>query len=215
MQFSRFLAAALLFATACASDSAPTGRGSSTGESTGPLGASSESSGSAGSISGAPQPTTEGEGTDAGADTSSSSGGAATQPIELDRGWVEGLEGAWLGPVSGTPLGDLPQFYWEFAWTKDDVLLGVADSGMGFRFEFEFAQHDGQWTLLETGTLPGDMTQSYELHPVARDGDLVRFEVLDQPGYLRVDILPGEGSFEMAVFVHGEAHGTFDLAHPS
>lgn len=34
--------------------------------------------------------------------------------------------------------------------------------------------------------------------------------VLDPPGYLHVDILPGEGSFEMAVFVRGEAHGTFE-----
>ena len=137
------------------------------------------------------------------------------QPLELDRAWVEGLEGAWLGPVRGTPLGDLPQFFWEFEWTQADALVGVADSGMGFRFEFEFAQQDGQWTLIETGTLPGNNKQSYELHPVAREGDLVRFEVLDQPGYLQVDLLPGEGSFEMAVFVRGEAHGTFDLAHPS
>jgi len=78
---------------------------------------------------------------------------------------------------------------------------------MGFRIEFEFAEQDGQWMLVETGTLPGGMSQSYSLHPVSREGDLVRFEVLDQPGYLQVDILPAEDSFEMAVFVRGEAHG--------
>lgn len=167
------------------------------------------------SSTGTPGASTGDTSTTDGADASSSSGDVALQPIALERDWVAGLEGAWLGPVAGTPLGDLPQFYWEFAWTQDDALLGIADSGMGFRFEFEFAQDDGQWTLLETGTLPGGMTQSSELHPVSREGDLVRFEVLDQPGYLQVDILPEEGSFEMAVFVRGAAHGSFALSHPS
>ncbi len=210
MKFASFLAAAASLTVGCASDPAPIAQGSTSGETSGSAASSSggSSSGSVGSTSG-------GESTGEGAEASSSSGSGALQPLELDRAWVTGLEGAWLGPVVGTPLGDLRQFYWEFAWTDADALLGVADNGMGFRFEFEFAQREGQWMLVETGTLPGDMTQSYALHPVSRDGDLVRFEVLDQPGYLQVDILPSEGSFEMAVFVRGEAHGTFDLAHPS
>jgi len=210
MKFPSFLVAAALLTLGCASDPTPTAQVSTSGESSGSAGggSGSSSSGSVGS-------TSAGESTGDVAETSSSSGGGALEPIELDRAWVTGLEGAWLGPVAGTPLGDLPQFYWEFAWTDADALLGVADNGMGFRVEFEFAERDGQWTLVETGTLPGNNTQSYVLHPVSREGDLVRFEVLDQPGYLQVDILPGDGSFEMAVFVRGEAHGTFDLAHPS
>lgn len=210
MQFSSRLAVAILLATACASDPAPTAEGSTSGGSTGP-----EQTSSGESSSSAPASSSGGESTDAQEDASSSSTGAEPlQPLELDRAWVAGLEGAWLGPVLGTPLGDLPQFYWEFAWTEADALVGMADSGMGFRVEFEFAQKDGQWTLTETGTAPGNQTQTYVLHPVAREGDVVRFEVLDQPGYLQVDILPGEGTFEMAVFVRGAAHGTFDLTHP-
>lgn len=205
------LTVAVLLATACATDPASTAEGSTSGGSTGsPLTSSGESSSSA------PGSASSGESTDAQEDASSSSTGAEPlQPVELDRAWVEGLEGAWLGPVLGTPLGDLPQFYWEFAWTEADALVGMADSGMGFRVEFEFAQTDGQWTLTETGTAPGNQTQTYVLHPVAREGDVVRFEVLDQPGVLQVDILPGQGTFEMAVFVRGAAHGTFDLTHPS
>jgi len=210
MKFSSFFAVAALLAVGCATNPAPKEDGATSGETTGPVASSSESSGS-----GTPGSTSREASTGDGADASSSSGAEALQPIELDRSWVEGLQGAWLGPVTGTPLGDLPQFYWEFAWTDADSLLGVADNGMGFRIEFEFAELDGQWMLVETGTLPGGMSQSYSLHPVSREGDLVRFEVLDQPGYLQLDILPAEGSFEMAVFVRGQAHGTFDLSHPS
>ncbi len=210
MTLRSLVSASVLLCAGCATDPAPPAHGSTSGDPSDPA-----MSGPEVSSSGAPGSTSGEASTEDAAEVSSSSGDPALQPIELDREWVEGLEGAWLGPVSGTPLGNLPQFFWEFAWTQDDALVGVADGGMGFRFEFEFAEQDGQWTLIETGTLPGNMTQSYVLHPVARDGDLVRFEVLDQPGYLQVDILPGEGSFEMAVFVRGEAHGVFDLGHPS
>ncbi|MGH1345191.1 MAG: hypothetical protein ACRBN8_26755 [Nannocystales bacterium] len=210
MQLYSSVLVGVLFLAGCASESPTTGQGGTSGGTEG-LGTDvAQSSSSPGSQEDSSPNGSTGEG----ADASSGSGDSGLETIELDRGWVAELEGAWLGPVAGTPLGDLPQFYWEFAWTDTDALVGVADSGMGFRFEFEFAEHDGQWTLLETGTLPGDITQSYELHPVSREGDLVRFEVLDQPGYLQVDILPGEGRFDMAVFVRGEPHGTFDLAHP-
>lgn len=194
---------------ACASDPAPTASGSSTSETSGPAATGSEGDGSTNQGS-----TSQRETTGAEEDASSSTGAQPLQALDLDRAWVAGLEGAWLGPVRGTPLGDLPQFFWEFAWTESDTLVGIADSGMGFRFEFEFAREDGRWTLVETGTLPGNMTQTYVLHPVAREGDVVRFEVLDRPGFLQVDILPGEGTFEMAVFLRGEAHGSFDLAQP-
>ena len=130
----------------------------------------------------------------------------------LDRAWIETLAGPWRGPVRGTPIGDLPDFFWEFAWTEDDAMVAVADNGMGFRFEFVFAEVEDQWTLTETGTLPGGMTQSYVLHPVSQDGARVRFEVLERPGYLEVDIQPTPTDFDMAVSLRGEAHGVFDLA---
>jgi|GEM_PF-2043063 len=188
--------------TACANDpDVPSAGSTSTPGSTSEV-ASSDATGESG---------TEDSSTE---DASSSSGEPGLEPIALDEGWVQSLHGAWLGPVTDTPMGDLPQFYWEFEWTDEDALVGVADSGMGFRFELEFAEQDGQWTMTETGTLPGNLTQSYVLHPVAREGARVRFEVLERPGFLQVDLEPGPDTFDMVVLLRGEPHGAFDLGRP-
>lgn len=177
------------------------------------------STGSTGVVQGSSETTvaTPAEGSDGStSDGSAESSGEAEplEPIALDQAWVDTVQGPWLGPVHGTPMGDLPQFFLDFVW-NDDALVAVTDNGMGFRIELSFAQTDGQWTLTETGTLPGNFTQSYELHPVAREGDRVTFEVLDRPGYLRVDVEPTASAFEMVVLLRGEGHGTFELARPS
>ncbi len=208
MRFHPLLAAPLVLA-ACADSPAPAG-GSTTdapGSTGAPEGSSTTEPAEAESSTTALASTGQ-------ADGSSSTGPASLQPIALERDWVDALGGPWLGPVTGTPMGDLPQFYWEFAWTADDAMVGVADNGMGFRFELAFVEVDGQWTMTETGTLPGNMTQSYVLHPVEQEGARVRFEVLDRPGFLQVDVEPTDSAFGMDVLLRGEGHGSFDLARP-
>lgn len=207
MRFSPLLAASLLFC-ACADDaSTPVAAGSTSDApaSTGP--AAGSSSGSVADSS-----TDEGSSSTSGADDSTSTGPAILEPIALERAWVERVRGAWLGPVSGTPIGDLPQFFLDFAWTDDDALMAVADNGEGFRLEFTFSEREGQWIFTELGELPGGFVQTQDLHPVEREGDRVRFEVIDRPGYLSVEIEPTDATFHMAVQVRGNEHGTFELA---
>lgn len=206
MRFSSLLAASLLLA-GCA-DSPSTPAEGSTSDVPASTGAAAESS------TGSSAATTTGAGDSTGVADASSTGAAPLEPIALDRDWVESIAGPWLGPVTGTPIGDLPQFFLDFAWNDDDALVAVADDGKGFRLEFTFSERDGQWIFTELGELPGGLVQTQDLHPVEREGDRVRFEVLDRPGYLTVEIEPSTTDFEMAVQVRGNGHGTFSLARP-
>ncbi|MCR9164503.1 MAG: hypothetical protein ACE37F_07390 [Nannocystaceae bacterium] len=214
MHWSSLLAVSLLLCGCAESTSTPSsGSTSDTPGSTG-LPDSPDPSDSMATSSSTEPATAEGSSTTEAGDGGSSTGPAAPQPIELDRAWVEGVEGPWLGPVTGTPIGDLPEFFLDFGWTEEDALVAVADNGKGFRLEFTFSQRDGQWIFTELGELPGGFVQTQDLHPVQRDGDRVRFEVIDQPGYLSVEIEPTQTSFEMAVVVRGSDHGRFSLARP-
>lgn len=204
MRFSPLLVASLLF-VGCADSPSTPARGATT-DTPGSTGARSEVSTSTSAEDGSSGQVV--------ADGSSSARSDAPEPIDLDRAWVERVAGPWLGPVRGTPLGDLPQFFLDFAWNDDDALVAVADNGKGFRLEFTFSERDGQWVFTELGELPGGLVQTYDLHPVERDGDRVRFEVLEQPGYLSVEIEPTDRAFEMAVKVRGNGHGTFSLTRP-
>ncbi len=208
MRFSPLLLASLLF-IACA-DSPSTPAAGSTSDTPGSTGAAAESSSTTSPEGASSSSTTSG----GAAEGSSSTGADALEPIELDRVWVERIEGPWLGPVTGTPMGDIPQFFLDFAWNDGDALVAVADNGRGFRLEFSFAERDGQWIFTELGELPGGFLQTYDLHPVERTGDRVRFEVLEQPGYLSVEIEATDDAFEMAVQVRGNGHGTFSMARP-
>ena len=206
MRFSSLLLASLLVA-GCA-DSPSTPAAGTTTDAPGSSGAPAESSSSSTSAGG--ESVSSGDAVEG----SSSTGTEALEPIDLDRAWVERVAGPWLGPVTGTPMGDLPQFFLDFAWNDDDALVAVADNGKGFRLEFTFSERGGQWIFTELGELPGGLVQTYDLHPVEREGDRVRFEVLEQPGYLAVEIEPSDTAFEMVVQVRGNGHGTFSMARP-
>ncbi len=208
MRFSSLLAVSLLLA-ACSEDASSPGAGSTSDE-PGSTGTAADASTGAASSSTSQAGTSS---TGAAAE-SSSTGPDALEPIALDRAWVDSVAGPWLGSVSGTPIGDLPQFFLDFAWTDEDVLMAVADNGEGFRLEFSFSEQDGAWVFTELGELPGGFVQTQDLRPVEREGDRVRFEVIDRPGYLSVEIEPTSTDFEMAVQVRGNDHGTFTLARP-
>lgn len=209
MRYSPLLTASLLL-VACA-DSPSTPAAGSTTDAPGSTAAPEESGTSTSPEDGSSSGTTRGEV----ADGSSSTGTEPLEPIALDRAWVDRIAGPWLGPVTGTPMGDIPQFFLDFAWNDGEELVAVADNGRGFRLEFTFSERDGQWIFTELGELPGGLVQTYDLHPVEREGDRVRFEVLEQPGYLSVEIEATDGEFEMAVQVRGNGHGTFSMARPS
>ncbi|MEM6295035.1 MAG: hypothetical protein AAGA54_27430 [Myxococcota bacterium] len=204
------LLAASFLVFACADEPSTPAASSSSGAaaSTGALpGSSTDATGDPGSA----EASSDGSGAPEG---SSSSGDAALEPITLEGDWVESVAGPWLGSVTGTPIGDLPQFFLDFTWNDDGVLKAVADNGEGFRLEFSFEEREGGWVFTELGELPGGFVQTQDLRPVERDGDRVRFEVLERPGYLLVEIEPTPSSFEMAVQVRGRDHGTFTLARP-
>lgn len=208
MRFSPLLVGSLLF-VACA-DSPSTPAAGSTTDTPGSTGATAES----GSTTSPEDASSSSSSSGGVAEGSSSTGTETLEPIELDRAWVERIAGPWLGPVAGTPMGDIPQFFLDFAWSDGDALVAVADNGKGFRLEFTFSERDGQWVFTELGELPGGLVQTYDLHPVEREGDRVRFEVLEQPGYLSVEVEATADAFEMAVQVRGNGHGTFSMARP-
>ncbi len=60
----------------------------------------------------------------------------------------------------------------------------------------------------------GGFTQSYTLHPVAQQGERVRFEVLDRPGFLFVEMAVDGGTLGIEVLLRDEPHGTFELTRP-
>ncbi len=201
------LVGTLCMTPACAPGPANPADGSTTTTSSSSPGPSSTQAASESSSSG----DTAGE-TRGGADTSGSSGVVPLAPIPLQAVWLETLAGPWVGSVADTPMGTIPQFGWAFEWDEAGDLVAVADNGMGFRFEFRFAQDDGQWTLVETGAMPGGFEQSYTLHPVDQDGARVRFELLDRPGFLSVEMGVIGETLGIDVLLRGEPHATFDLA---
>lgn len=145
----------------------------------------------------------------------SSSGGSTLTPIALQPDWLQGMEGAWLGPVRASPQGPIPQFFLDFVWEDDGSLHAAVDNGEGFGFDFRFVEdEDGQWIFVEQGTLPGGLTQTYTLHPVEQDGARVRFDYLAMPGFLAVEIDLADERFVMDVAVLGSEHAAFDLARP-
>ncbi len=112
-------------------------------------------------------------------------------------------------------MGTTPQFDWAFSWDEAGDLVAVVDNGMmGFLFEFRFARDDGQWTVVETGAMPGGGEQSYTQHPVDQDGARVHFELLDRPGFLSVDMGGTGETLGIRVPLRGVPDATFDLAPP-
>ncbi|MEM9454125.1 MAG: hypothetical protein AAGF11_08090 [Myxococcota bacterium] len=129
-------------------------------------------------------------------------------PIDLDRAWIERMEGQWNGPVQ-TPYINIPEFPLDFAWQPDGSLYSFITDGEETSFAFTFADDGERWTFTERGELPGGMIQSYTLHPVAIDGDLVRWVYLDEPERLVVDLEVTEEQFRMNVTVRGVQHASF------
>jgi hypothetical protein len=148
---------------------------------------------------------------DTGDETSSETGGEALEVIVLDTAWVESLAGGWSGPVDPTPTGPVPFFPLSFAWEDDGSLHAHTDNPGGGYFDFRLYQADGTWVFDEEGVLPGGLTQSYVLHPIARDGDWVRFVTLDAPSFLIVDIGVTGSELTMLVQVMGIEHAAFSL----
>lgn len=145
-------------------------------------------------------------------DGSDSSTGDAPQlvPVDIDRAWIERIEGPWEGPVE-TPYITIPQFPLDFAWQADGRLHANVSDGMETSFDFDFA-HDGEhWIFTERGALPGGMVQSYALYPVAIDGDRVRWVYLDEPELLVVELEVDAEEFRMEVTVRGVTHAS--MAH--
>lgn len=149
--------------------------------------------------------------TETGDETSTETGGEELVAIVLDAAWVESLAGGWSGPVDPTPAGPVPLFPLSFAWEADGSLHAHTDSPGGGYFDFRLYEADGTWVFDEEGVLPGGLTQSYVLHPIARDGDWVRFVTLDAPSFLIVDIGVTADALTMLVQVMGIEHAAFSL----
>lgn len=174
--------------------------------------ADSSSTGSAGASTGAaPADETANETTDEPADETadpSTGDDEPLVPIDLDRAWIERMEGQWNGPVE-TPYIDIPEFPLDFAWQPDGSLHSFLTDGEETSFAFTFADDGEHWIFTERGELPGGMIQSYTLHPVAIDGDLVRWVYLEDPELLVVDLEVTAEQFRMEVTVRGVQHASF------
>lgn len=133
-------------------------------------------------------------------------------PLALDEAWLGRLEGLWVGPVDPTPFGPIPEFPLDFAWEGDGSLHARTDNPAGGHFDFRFHQQDGVWVLTEEGELPHGVVQRWTLHPVAQEGDLVRFTVTEMPGYLEMDVVVNDAQLVMDVRVGGTQHVLFTLA---
>ncbi len=105
-----------------------------------------------------------------------------------------------------------PAVLLDFAWEGDGSLHTYVDDGQGASFDFRFFQEDGQWVFFEEGTLPGGLTQSYELVPVEVNGNRVRWVTPMAPDYLAVEIEVDDERFQMDVSVLGRSHAAFDLS---
>lgn len=192
--------AAVLATSACAHDS----------DGTEPLAPPSGSTGAVADSDGA----SEGTDPDSTGSASGSSGEVGPTPVALERAWVESIEGPWLGPVSDTPAGDIPQFFLDFTWQDDGSLHALADDGEGSSFEFRFVEAGDSWTFDETGSLPGGLVQSHTMVPVQVEGNRVRWVSVDAPGVLEVELEVDEQRFQMDVSVLGMSHAAFDLTRP-
>ncbi len=135
-----------------------------------------------------------------------------SEVIQVEAAWVMGAAGAWLGEVRETPVGTLEVFPLDFAYEDDGSLHAHSafpdDSGY---FDFRFREQDETWVLDEEGKFPGGLLQSYTLHPVEQEGERVRYEYLDMPGYIVVDVVIGTDSLLITAQVKGELHAVFDL----
>lgn len=137
---------------------------------------------------------------------------AEGEAIEIDATWVMGAEGAWLGHISDTPYGTLDDFPLDFIHEEDGSLHARTSFGddTGY-FDFRFREQDGTWVLDEEGKFPGGLLQSYTLHPVEQANERVRFETLEMPGFILVDVIIEAESLVITAQVNGELHATFDL----
>ncbi len=197
-----------LCACPSASDSGSGPAGGSTAAEVDSASASTSHSGSSTTLS--PTETSDPDSVDTGPSTTDE----APVSIQLEAEWLDALAGPWLGPVTDTPGGDIPQFFMEFAWESDGSLHTFVDDGAGATFDFTFAQEDDQWVFVESGTLPGGLTQTYTLHPVEQTGTRVRFEYLAAPNFLAVEIDLAQERFVMDVELMGNKHAAFDLGRP-
>lgn len=151
----------------------------------------------------------ETQGTD---DASTGDDAGQTQPIDLPEGWLDAVEGRWLGSVTETPIGGIPQFFIDYERMDDGSLHALIDNGEGFAFEFHFRQDDDdRWELFEEGQLPGGFIQSYVLHPVEAEDGRVRFVTLEAPEFLQVDIDVSATTYDMQVRLMEEPHAQFEL----
>lgn len=147
-----------------------------------------------------------------GAEESGSSAETGTPVARLDLAdWVAAGEGSWVGTARQTPLGDIP-FAITLGATADGA-EGTAANGYGFSLTFDYAvDADGDWTLTETGTLPGGVTQTQVLAPVSRDGDRVVWRSAPDPEYLEVVADHTGDALVLEAMVRGETHAVLDLA---
>lgn len=142
-------------------------------------------------------------------DTGADSGDTAA-PLDL-ADWVAAGVGTWTGRARETPVGDMA-FRIQFEAT-DAGLSGTTANGAGFSLSFTYAvDNAGAWTLTETGTLPGDFTQTQVLAPVSRDGARVVWRSVADPDYLEVVVDHAGDTLVMEANVRGETHAVLDLA---
>ena len=154
-----------------------------------------------------------GDGTTGGTDSSAETetGEEQLTPIILDQAWVDALAGSWSGPVDPTPVGPVAFFPLDFAWDDDGSLHAHTDNPDGGYFDFRLLEQDGTWIFREEGQLPGGFTQSYDLHPIERDGNQVRFVTLEAPTFLVVDIEVSNVQLSILVAIAGNEHAAFEL----
>ena len=145
---------------------------------------------------------------------SSSTTDGGLEAIPVDRSLIDRYAGAWSGPVTMTPWGELPFFPIDFVWEGEDLLASetlIPDSDGYFRFRFVDGGGD-MWSLVEEGKIPGGPTQSYTLHPVELDGDTSRWVYLDDPDFLALQITVTDTELVMDTYLHGASHAIFNLA---
>ena len=144
--------------------------------------------------------------------STSTTGGLEALPV--DRSLIDRYAGAWSGPVTMTPWGEIPYFPVDLVWEGEDLLASetlIPDTDGYFRFRFV---HEGSdmWSLVEEGKIPGGPTQSYTLHPVEIDGDTSRWVYLDEPDFLALQLTVSDAELVMETYLHGAPHATFNLA---
>lgn len=130
----------------------------------------------------------------------------------VDDAFIGSLAGGWAGRENTTPFGRM-DFALVFEWQGDGSLLAFTPMNEGTFIELRFAKDaSGAWLLHERAALEGMGEQRYTLHPVAAEGAMRRWDYLEKPGFLTVDVAATASALHMKVLLRGADHVIFDLA---